>query len=411
GVLGGGLDLGGRRDRLLRVLAVLGRRYVALLLHLLEHLVAPGQRRLRVRRRVVAARGRDDPGQHRRLPGVEVLRARAGQAAAARVVPAEVRLGGRLDPVGPVAEVDLVQVLREDLVLGPLALEVVGEGRLAELLEDRPAALRLEGVLHELLRDRRRSLAGRAGEDVRLHGAQDAQPVHAPVLVEALVLDRDRGLLHHRRDVLRRDQDAPLVVGQGRDLVVVEVVDDGVLRALVLRLVLELRQILGDGHHDPEDPGDEGEDREAQEHEGDAELSQPRPAARPASRGTHRRAGRAAARGLGGGAVSARRARLPLPLATLPPRAVVGRACTSRAERHRARRGPGGSGGAGGGAGTAGSCSPGAPAAALPPQGRRVSLALPSRDHDALTRAPRGCRGGAPGGAPGRAARRGTAAP
>jgi hypothetical protein len=50
----------------------------------------------------------------------------------------------RLDPVGALAEVDGVQVLGEDLVLVPLALEVVGEGGLAEFLEDRSAALRFE---------------------------------------------------------------------------------------------------------------------------------------------------------------------------------------------------------------------------------------------------------------------------
>ena len=64
---------------------------------------------------------------------------------------AEVSAGRRLDPVGALAEVDGVQVLGEDLVLGPVALELGGERGLAELLEDRSAPLRLERVLDELL--------------------------------------------------------------------------------------------------------------------------------------------------------------------------------------------------------------------------------------------------------------------
>ena len=66
----------------------------------------------------------------------------------------------RLDPVGTLAEVDRVEVLSKDFVLGPVALEPIGEGGLAELLEDRAAAFRFEGVLDELLGDRRGALLG-----------------------------------------------------------------------------------------------------------------------------------------------------------------------------------------------------------------------------------------------------------
>jgi hypothetical protein len=99
------------------------------------------------------------------------------------------------------------------------------------------------------------------------------------MLVEALVLDRDHGLLHDRRDLVRGEQDAALVVGQGRDLVAVDVVDDGVPRLLVLLARLQRRKILCDGHHDPEDPGDEGQRGEAEQDEGEAQLAQPRLAA------------------------------------------------------------------------------------------------------------------------------------
>ena len=117
---------------------------------------------------------------------------------------------------------------------------------------------------------------GRAGDDVVDDRAGDALEVDAAVLVEALVLDRDRRLLHHRRDLVGLVEDPALVVGEGRQLDAVDVVDDRVLRAVVLLAVLERGQVLGDGHHDPEDPGDERERREAEDDDREAQLAHPR---------------------------------------------------------------------------------------------------------------------------------------
>ena len=112
--------------------------------------------------RVVAAAGwRSCPASRAASQGRRSAAQRSGRRAAAGVVVAEVGLGGLLDPVGAVAEVDLVQVLGEDLVLVPVALELVGERGLAELLEDGPALLRAKRVLDELLGDRGRTLAAR----------------------------------------------------------------------------------------------------------------------------------------------------------------------------------------------------------------------------------------------------------
>src|SRR5207342_2228404 len=101
-----------------------------------------------------------------RLPGLENRRAGVGCCAAAGMRFAEVGAGGSLDPVSALAEVDGVQVLGEDLVLAPVPLEAVGEGRLPELLEERPAVLGCESVLHELLGDRRGALCRALAEDV-----------------------------------------------------------------------------------------------------------------------------------------------------------------------------------------------------------------------------------------------------
>src|SRR5207342_2059141 len=98
---------------------------------------------------------------------------------------AEVGAGRRLDAVCALAEVDRVQVLGEDFVLAPVALESVGERRLAELLEDRAAALRFERVLDELLGDRRGALGRALAEDVLDQRPPDPLEVDAVVLVEA----------------------------------------------------------------------------------------------------------------------------------------------------------------------------------------------------------------------------------
>ena len=126
---------------------------------------------------------------------------------------AEVGSGGRLHSVGAVAEVDVVQVIGEDLVLRPLALDLVGEGGLAQLLEHGAASLSRERVLDELLGDRGGALYGATGEDVLLERARDAEEVDSAVLVEALVLDRHHRLLERGRDLVGLEQD-PLLVSR-----------------------------------------------------------------------------------------------------------------------------------------------------------------------------------------------------
>ncbi len=123
--------------------------------------------------------------------------------AAGLVVVAEVGARGRLDPVGPVAEVDGVEVLGEDLLLAPAAREVVGQRGLAELLEDRALALGLQRDLDELLRDGRAALGAAVLGQVGHERAGDAADVDAVVGVEALVLHGDDRVLHHRRDLAR----------------------------------------------------------------------------------------------------------------------------------------------------------------------------------------------------------------
>ena len=247
--LAGGLrrrraDRRARRHRLLAPARVLAARHVALLEHLLQDDVAPALGGEVVGDRVKGRRRGDEPGQQCGLVRLELGGAAAlGLAAAAVVdVVAEVRAGRGFDPVRAVAEVDRVEVLGEDLLLGPLARQVVGQRGLAHLLEHGPAILRARGVLDELLRDRRSALDGAALGDVLPERPPRAAQVDALVLVEALVLDRDDRVLHRGRD-RRGGNDDPALIGERREVVPVDVGEQRVLRLLELGAVLELRQV------------------------------------------------------------------------------------------------------------------------------------------------------------------------
>ena len=107
---------------------------------------------------------------------------------------AEVALRRGLDAVRAVAEVDLVEVELEDLVLGVLRLDRARDLRFLELANERLLARDAlgEDVARELHRDRREALA-RSCRCLRSMSdrAGHALPVDAGVLVEALVLGDD----------------------------------------------------------------------------------------------------------------------------------------------------------------------------------------------------------------------------
>jgi len=240
----------------------------ALLTHALQDQVAPRVGRVGVRDGVVRARRGDDPGQQRRLVGLEVLGAAGARAAvAAGVRAAEVGPGGRLDPVRAVAEVDRVQVLREDLRLRPLAREMEGQRRLAQLLEQGPLGLGAHRVLDELLGDGRAALGRLPLDHVLDERAPDAAQVDARVLVEAAVLDRDHRVADVRRDLAPGHEHASVAVGQDAELLARTVVEDRVARVLVLLAVLEVWQVGRDRHHHPESRRDPREQQQRSEHD------------------------------------------------------------------------------------------------------------------------------------------------
>ncbi len=234
-----------------------------------------------MRDRVVATGRGDHARQRRRLVGLELGRAGPPLVGlAARVIAPEVRARGGFDAVRAGAEVDRVQVVAQDPLLGPLARQVVGERRLPQLREQRAVVLGGGGVLDELLGDRGTALDRALLEDVLVERAADAAQVVALVGVEAPVLDRDDRVLHHRRDLGLGDVQLALVAGQQPDLAPVGVEDHRV----ALQRVLQLGQVGGDRHHHPEHGRDGGQRAQAQEQGEHAQLADP-----------HRGAGRLAA--------------------------------------------------------------------------------------------------------------------
>ena len=116
----------------------------------------------------------------------------------------EIDTGGGLDAIGAITEIRGVQVFGEDLRRLPLLGEVERKRGLAQLLENRPVALLLEGVLYELLGDRRGAL-GRAPAHIRDEGADDPLDIDSGICPEALVLDRHDRVAHVGRDAAEVD--------------------------------------------------------------------------------------------------------------------------------------------------------------------------------------------------------------
>jgi hypothetical protein len=188
----------------------------------------------------------------------------------------EVDLGGALDSVRAVPEVDRVQVGGQDPVLRPDLVELPRERRLLQLARERALA-RQVGVLDELLRDRRAALHDLLVAHVLPDGTHDAVHVDAAVLEEPLVLDRDDRLLHHRRDLVRGDDLAALGADQPREHAVAgRVIDDPVL-LLTLRLPdrVELRDVAADPDDEPVRERDEAEQAHQDEDGEKANLADP----------------------------------------------------------------------------------------------------------------------------------------
>jgi hypothetical protein len=196
--------------------------------HAPEDVVAAHPGAVGMREGAVVHRRADQRRQHRRLGKGQLFG-----------VLAEVEARARLDPVRAVAEVDLVRVQLEDLVLGEVLLDLHGQEGLVDLAADGLLGGE-EDLLGELLGERRGALGGAALDDVLQQRAHDRLRVDAAVAVELRVLGGDDGVDEDLGHVALGDDDALLdrVLRVRHAVAVVDAGDDG---GLVVGQLLDLR--------------------------------------------------------------------------------------------------------------------------------------------------------------------------
>ena len=133
-----------------------------------------------------------------------------------RQILAEVVLRSRGHAAAGVAQIDVIEVPLQDLLLGVVLLKIQGGEDLLDLPLHRHVVVAGE-VLDELLGDGGAALNVLAGEHEN-HAVEGAAPVDAVVLPEGSILDGHRGVDHVLRDVLIVHQDAVLIAVEGEML-------------------------------------------------------------------------------------------------------------------------------------------------------------------------------------------------
>ncbi len=190
----------------------LGGGDVPVLRHQVEHLGLTVAGGVEVGQRIVDGGRLQQSGEQRALAQREIGRGLA-----------EIGLRRRLDAVGEVAEIGLVEVERQHVGFAVGVLQPNGEDRLAQL-----AAQRALGALFGIEQQIARDLLGDGaapGDDfaagqVDHEGAGDADHVDAGMAVEVGVLGADDRLLARQRDGVERDGGvAPAGLRVGEDFI------------------------------------------------------------------------------------------------------------------------------------------------------------------------------------------------
>ena len=158
------------------------------------------------------AGGLGESGQHGRFRKRNVLRTLS-----------EIPLGSRLDAVGSVTQVDVVQVQGDDLLLGQIPVDLVGEKRLLDLPHVTLLRGKIEGFC-DLLRDRASPLNDPARLEVFKKGTRHALHVEPLVLEEARIFCGDECLDQNLRDLFVLD-DLPVFEEKLVDQLIVVGVD------------------------------------------------------------------------------------------------------------------------------------------------------------------------------------------
>jgi hypothetical protein len=212
---------------------VLRGRDEALLAHAAEDVALAGEGLRQAPLRVVVARPLRQPGQQRRL--------RDRQLAHVLVEELARRRG---DAIGAGAEVDLIQIQVEDLVLGELLLQALREDGLLHLALEAPLG-REEKRLDHLLRDGAAALDHAVARHVGPEGPQDARGVDPAVGVELRVLGREEREPDVVRNAVERHEVATLGVELADERAVVGE-DARRDRRLVLEQLIDRRQVARD---------------------------------------------------------------------------------------------------------------------------------------------------------------------
>ena len=181
---------------------VLGPIDEAVLPHQFQHHVAPLGGALEIGCGVDSGRRSDDACQHRGLGDGEIGRRFA-----------EVAARGRFRAIEAVAEIHLVQIDFENLVLAVELLDALRENRFPQFAAKR-LVTRKKADARKLLRDGARAFGRAALADVGEHGANDANAVDAVVLVETPVFYSDDRISQVPRHARQLDFDA--ILGRNR---------------------------------------------------------------------------------------------------------------------------------------------------------------------------------------------------
>jgi len=123
---------------------------------------------------------------------------------------AEIKLRRRGETVIAVGQIHLVRVHRENLRLRVPPLDLQGEQHLLHLSPEAPLAAVQKEVPGQLHRDRACALGFPVLQDVAVSRSGHAREIHAPVILEMLVLDRRYGVVQNLGCLLPGHQDPPL---------------------------------------------------------------------------------------------------------------------------------------------------------------------------------------------------------
>ena len=204
--------------------APLGVGDQTLLLHRRDNELAARTRAIVILRRGKARRRLHHPCQHRRLAKGNIRR-----------VLREISLRRRAETPGTFAEINRRKVAFQDLLLRQPHLHPQRHDRFLRLAPKR-AFRGQEGVLRQLLRDRRAALDHSAGFDVARRRPRDSAQAEAPMLIEVPVLDRDEGFGHMFGQFVECDRRVLILPSPGDGRAVRRLDDDGRLFERLQRL-------------------------------------------------------------------------------------------------------------------------------------------------------------------------------